>query len=236
MKPLILITGAHKTNDGLQEHQLFRHYTEALAAAGGLPLLALEAEQEDAARLVDLADGLLLTGGVDVDPRHYGEAPMPACGAPDPARDRLELLLIRAFAQAGRPIFGICRGLQILNVALGGSLIQDIPGQLKKNHTYNSIHPATAVPGSLIHRLFGNTFTLNSLHHQSLKKLGRGLRATVHSEDGLIVEAAEHTTLPMFGVQWHPERMVGSCRWTPDGPEMLPLFQEFVAMCSRSRP
>lgn len=236
MKPFIVVTGAHKTQDGLLEHQLFHHYVEALRAAGGFPMLAPDADQDDAICLAGRADGLLLTGGVDIAPQYYGETKLPACGIADPLRDRLELLLIQAFLTERKPIFGICRGLQMINVMLGGTLYQDIPGQLKKPHTYNSVHPATAVTGSLFHRLFGDTFAVNSLHHQAIRQPGRDLIPAVYSEDGTIVEAVVHRALPIIGVQWHPERMTGPNRWTADGPDMSPLFGEFIALCSKTGP
>ena len=233
MKPLIVMTGAHKTVDGLTEHQFFHNYAEAVAAAGGFSVLALDGDESDAAHLAARSGGLLLTGGVDVNPRYYGETPLPACGAPDALRDRLELILIQAFLNAGRPIFGVCRGFQMINVAFGGSLYQDIPTQLGKPHTYNSVHSVTAVPGSLVSRLFGESFVTNSLHHQAIRSIGKGLLPAAHSEGGAITEAFVHESLPVLAVQWHPERMTGRNRWTKDGPDMTPLFGEFVGMCSR---
>ena len=196
-------------------------------------MLAIEVNQSDAVQLAQMADGLFLTGGVDVNPQYYGETQLPTCGTIDLMRDRLELLLVQAFLDNKKPIFGVCRGIQMINVVLGGTLHQDITTQLKIHHDYNTIHSVTAVTGLFIHRLFGTTFITNSLHHQSIKQLGKGLVTAAYSGEGAIVEAVIHQTLPIMGVQWHPERMIGHNRWTAEGPDMLPLFKEFVSTCFR---
>ena len=153
-------------------------------------------------------DGLLLCGGCDIDPQRYGEQINGAVNI-DTARDEVEFKLLRAFIEAGKPVMGICRGHQLINVFFGGSLYQDLPEtNLHKGppNTKEMIHEVTATPNSIVGRLYGEKFTVNSVHHQAVKVLGADLCVT-SLWDGRYVEAMEHKSLPIFSVQWHPERM-----------------------------
>lgn len=199
-----------------------RYYREAVIAAGGVPTLAY-------APALDLSyDGLLLCGGVDVDPRHYGQEPNGA-EAPDPTRDEAELTLTRAYIAYGKPVFGICRGAQLLNVALGGTLWQHLP--TTANHRAAQgvypVHPAMAEEGSLLWDLYDRDFSVNTHHHQALHKPGSGVHFTAYAPDG-VVEGFEHISLPLFGVQWHPERILNGEGGTAPG---LPLFRYFLCLC-----
>ena len=149
----------------------------------------------------------------------------------DPWRDQVESVYSNVFLQAGKPIFGICRGFQMLNVMLGGSLYQDIPSEMGLQHMYNSIHSVTTTDGSVLDVLFGSCIYVNSFHHQAIQTLAPGLTPLAFSENGAIVEAFQHTTLPVLAVQWHPERMTGDDRLTPEGPDMAPLFHHFISLC-----
>ena len=173
-------------------------------------------------------DGLLLGGGVDVDPARYGEENT-ACGDLDTLRDAAEFALLDAFVKAGKPVFGICRGHQLMNVYFGGSLYQHIPDAPLHTPTSegDNAHEVTALSGSILERLYGERFVVNSVHHQGVKKLGQGLVATAFW-NGEFVEAFEHTKYPAFGVQWHPERMCFSCKRedTVDGTLVLKYFVE----------
>lgn len=239
MKPVILI--AHKNNVdsasfGIGKKCTIRsNYCRALVRAGGLPVVTALGDIEDYA---DLADGLLLPGGsCDVDPFRYGEANRKAASC-DFEMDEMEIALVKAFVARKKPILGICRGHQILNVALGGTLVQDIdedcPDQRAHEAMYKSgenRHLVRTTPGSLLHNLFGSEFYTNSHHHQAVKTCGEGLHVAATTEDGLI-EAIEHESLPIASVQWHPERMVGEERF--DLPtDMMPLFRHFVNLCRR---
>lgn len=158
-------------------------------------------------------DGLVLCGGGDLESTLFGQENQ-GSDPPDLARDKAELELFHAFYQAGKPILGICRGMQVINVALGGDLIQDLPAPLLPFHRgkdHNLIHLVRAQDGSLLHRLYGQVFPVNSYHHQAVGKLGRGLRATAWAEGGF-AEALEHDSLPILGVQFHPERMAAPRR------------------------
>jgi putative glutamine amidotransferase len=181
-------------------------------------------------------DGLVLCGGDDLDPKYYAQTNT-ACGPIDPDRDAAEWALLDAFVKAGKPVMGICRGHQILNVALGGTLIQDLkddcPTQLAHEAMYaegKNTHPVCAVSDSLLCQLFGKEFHTNSHHHQAVKTCGEGLRITVTTKDGL-AEAIEHEQLPIFSVQWHPERMIGEENL--ELPNMMPLFEHFIALCKK---
>lgn len=234
MKPLIITTGAHiHTPEGYPQNLLWQVYMDGILVGGGLPLLATDAGQEDASQLARRADGLFLSGGMDVTPHCYAQTAMDACGPVDNKRDLLEIMLVRAFIQAGKPILGICRGCQMLNVYFGGTLYQDISTQTGYDHPYDSIHDVTAVHGSILERLFGSDFTVNSLHHQAIRTLGKDLVPIAYAKNGPFVEAYVHKELPVLATQWHPERMTGVIRMTKEGPDMKPLFQYFIAMCRR---
>lgn len=197
-------------------------YENALRLAGAEPFAAYLPAP-------DLSwDGLLLAGGGDMDPALFGQADT-ASRDVDPARDRAELALLDAFLGAGRPVLAVCRGQQVVNVWAGGGLVQDL-GPLVPVHQLpagDAVHPVRAAPGSLLRRLYGPGFPVNSCHHQGVGRLGRGLRATALAPDGT-VEALEHDRLPVICVQFHPERMDGS-RTVPGAP----IFREFAALCSR---
>ena len=199
-------------------------YVDAVTGAGGIPTARYCPE-------ADLSyDGLILCGGSDVHPQFYREETDGARGI-DLARDEAELRLADTFVRAGKPVLGICRGCQVLNVYFGGSLIQDIPGGWDVHHKeVDKVHPVTAVEGSLLHRLYGGRFAVNSMHHQAVKELGKGLRITMRSEVVPVVECVEHETLPVIGVQWHPERMCFQKR-REDTVDGAVLFRCFIRLC-----
>ena len=202
---------------------------DAVRRAGGLPvLLPLYADEASLRAVLAHVDGLVLTGGADVDPALYGEERLPQCGATDPWRDRMEEAYIGAFVRAGKPIFGICRGAQMINVALGGTLYQDISAQLGVSHNFGIVHEVTSCADTFAYDLFGARFMVNSFHHQAIRKLAPSLRPAAYAEDGKIAEAFVHETLPILGVQWHPERMTGDDRMTREGPAMQRLFLHFL--------
>ena len=169
-------------------------------------------------------DGLLLPGGGDLHPRHYG-APLIDCRNLDETRDALELELANAFLKSGKPILGICRGMQVLNVVLGGTLHQHIKGHSADGGT-DRLHQVYTASDSAIGRLYGQHLTVNSAHHQAVDRLGDGLRAVQWA--GHIVEALEHETAPVWAVQWHPERLFegGRKRDTADGERLIAFFAE----------
>lgn len=201
------------------------NYCQAVRSAGGLPFPGY-------APAPDLTcDGLLLCGGGDIDPARFGQENR-GSQPPDPVRDQAELALFQAFYQAGKPIFGICRGIQLINVALGGTLIQNLPPESLPFHGgagYDLVHPIRAAEGSLLHQLYSPVFSVNSYHHQAVDRLGKGLQATAWAESGF-VEAVEHESLPILAVQFHPERMSFGLR-RGDTVDGAPLFCRFLALC-----
>lgn len=200
-------------------------YVEAFLAAGGDPTARYCSEYSDS------YDALVLCGGCDVHPRFYGEEVNGAVHM-DPQRDEAEIRLIRAFREAGKPIFGICRGLQMLNVCFGGSLHQHLDAasthspQVFGNYL---AHGAATTAASPCRGLYGERFPINSHHHQGIKTLAPGFKVTMESEDG-VVEEILHETIPIWAVQWHPEKMC--LRFArPDTVDGLPLIRRFVQLC-----
>lgn len=192
-------------------------YAHGVEEAGGIPMVIPMLENEESIlKLAHRLDGLLLAGGEDVDPLVYGEQPRPGLGVINPERDRLEKALITEMLALGKPILGICRGLQILNATLGGTLYQDLDQQWDGNilHAQRArrshlSHQVRIQPGTKLHRLFYDQERLrcNSFHHQAVKDLAPGFIPTAWDDDGLI-EAAEHLDYAfVMGVQWHPENL-----------------------------
>ncbi|MGW6293652.1 gamma-glutamyl-gamma-aminobutyrate hydrolase family protein [Streptomyces sp. NPDC055058] len=179
-------------------------YPRLVQRAGGLAVLLPPDAPERAAATVARVDGLVVAGGPDVEPVHYGAAPDPRTGPPARARDAWELALIRAALDLRIPLLGICRGMQLLNVALGGTLVQHIDGHAGAPGVFSS-HPVTPVPGTRYAGLVPEESSVPAFHHQAVARLGRGLIPSAHAADGT-VEAVE---LPapdwVLGVQWHPE-------------------------------
>jgi putative glutamine amidotransferase len=245
-KPLILISGS--TDDKGAEFtdyslSLSMNYVDALAAAGGMPwLLPCVPKEEFVAEAVRRADGVLLTGGDDVDPKLYPASLPPRVAKTvhraHAARDAFELLLIHEVIRQRKPLLCICRGQQILNVALGGTLFADIPLQHAQamNHSRTDqkdqvVHEVDCAEGSWLRRIAGRArLGVNSSHHQAVKEIAQALRVTAVSNDGIVesVELAHDARglLPyLLAVQFHPERLFRQ------HAEHLKLFQSFVRAC-----
>lgn len=210
-------------------------YVRAIEEAGGVPiLLPLFDRPESLRALRGRLDGLLLTGGGDVDPARYGEQPIPQTEPPEAARDAIELELIDRTLSEGIPILGICRGMQVLNVARGGSLYQHIPAQLPGALDHNPSrrsrtdqkHPIAIEPDSHLAAILDTRrHDVNTFHHQAVKRPGRGVTIVARAEDG-VPEALELPDYPFaLAVQFHPER-----QYTTD-PVVRRLFEGFVRAC-----
>jgi gamma-glutamyl-gamma-aminobutyrate hydrolase PuuD len=200
-------------------------YTEAVARAGGIPVIfPTVADSALAATLVRRVDGVIFSGGPDVDPSHYGETFWNETVEVDTLRDASDLLLARAAIAARKPIMGICRGEQLLNVVLGGSLYQDIPTQVDTLVAHSGArHRIGVEKGSVLYRLFGqDSLTVNSFHHQAVKDVAPGIRVTAYAPNG-IVEAYEYGDR-LIAFQFHPEALARS-----DDAWLAP-FRYFVKM------
>ena len=186
--------------------------------------------------------GVILFGGenrvvdgqeIDVDPALYGQELKYDFVIMDKQRDDLEWKLVKAFIEKKKPIWGICRGIQVLNAYFGGTLYQDIPDQIGGDHAKGVCHPCTLKKDSILGKLFGESMEINSYHHQALDQLASCLVATAWSDSNghQIVEAVEHESLPIWAVQWHPERMTGPVTNPKNCVDSLPMFEYVVNQC-----
>lgn len=218
------------SNAELAAYKLNNNYVEAVLAAGGLPVL-LPASRclECAEQMVGSVDGILLPGGADCSPLFYGEEPIPQIGSPNRQSDLFEFALVRAAQAAGKPILGICRGLQIINVCFGGSLWQDLEAQTKWEikHVQDKLqrdeltHSVELIRGSHIYEIMGaETVLVNTYHHQAIKELAPGFRIGGRAKDGL-VESIESEN-GIVAVQWHPEELQEKY------PEHASLFRDLI--------
>ena len=230
-RPVIGITG--NFNEG--QLKLLPGYFRSIEAAGGTPVVIPPRRKPDASliSLIDRIDGLLLSGGADINPILLGEDPVPALHGINNERDAFELALTRLAYNRQVPMLGICRGIQVLAAALGGTVMQDIatamPHSTLVKHSQDAdrgvaTHFVTAEADSVVGRLLGTRFAVNSFHHQAVGEPGPHFRVTARSADG-VVEAIESTDMKsIIGVQWHPE-----CFWPEGDSCMMPLFEHFVA-------
>lgn len=239
MRPVIGITCDY---DWRTSHfQLPSGYAEGVYHAGGLPLLippitspadlVADDNLEGIADILPKIQGLLLTGGPDVHPRYFGEEPHTAIGSVNPHRDGLEIPLCQAAVKVDLPVFGICRGVQLINIALGGDIYQDLAAQFEKENLichnqsapqWSCFHSVNIMKGSQLHRILGTQqLPVNSFHHQAVRSPAPGLKVAALAADGVIeaVESGSHSFL--IGVQWHPERML-------ENTYMSRLFEAFV--------
>lgn len=231
-KPIIGISGSHD----MQAHQILvrENYFESVLRAGGIPVLLPEiADEETAGQYIGMMDGLLLAGGGDMLPARYGEEAIPECGAPDDQRDVFELLMIPMALKCRMPVFGICRGVQVLSVALGGALIQDIQTQCgiesvrhNQEPPYSeAVHTVHFAPDSIFARITGGTeMQTNSMHHQAVRDAGPHLRVDGKTPDGIIEAVSGIDNDRIFAVQFHPEYL------SDHDEKAQKLFDHFVAL------
>ena len=234
MKPIILITGGSAAAaNGTPQWSINRNYAEMVARAGGIPILAIN--DDVIAEYAEIADGLLLSGGKDVATHLYGQEMKFDNIFVDEARDIQEWKLLDAFVPTKKPIFGICRGVQVMNAYFGGTLIQDIPSQLGGEHSKGVNHEIEIKKDSILGRLYGESMLINSYHHQGLETIAEGFVATAWSDAGgsKLVEAIEHESLPYWSVQWHPERMSGPVTNPVECMDSLPIFEYFINQCKK---
>jgi putative glutamine amidotransferase len=241
--PFVLVTSTTEIIRGVPRVRVNEAYTDALAASGLVPVVLPPIHPALAVTTLGQAAGLVLTGGEDMDPALFGEAAHPAAGTPHAARDAYELALARAAAERRLPTLAICRGIQLLNVALGGTLVQDIPTQRPGHVAHDPegkrderVHRVTLDAHSTLAGVVGAaTIKTNSSHHQAVDRVAPTLRVTGRSDDG-IVEAVEPADGRwwMIGVQWHPEELTG----TPEDWDrrIFDAFAEVVRSSAASGP
>jgi putative glutamine amidotransferase len=234
--PRIGISGRIAQVEGAARTGVNSAYAHAVARTGGVPLIFPPiGGATHAPALLDAVDALLLSGGADIDPAHYHTAPHAALGTVEPERDALELALFREARARRLPVLAICRGLQLTNVALGGTLWQDLPTERaphpQSTRRQERAHEVTVTAGSRLAEALGTErLGVNSFHHQAIRDLAPGLAAVAHATDGVIegIESTEDWWL--LGVQWHPEEF-----WAEEGAPDLRLFEALVAAAAGVR-
>lgn len=232
MKPIIGIT-SHVEMD--YKHTLSNDYIQAIIQAGGIPVILPIGTDADVAEMSDRIDGLLVTGGGDIDPTLFGEEPLQGLGMISPGRDSFEMLIVEKALAADKPILAICRGIQIMNIAVGGDMYQDIYSQIDGKllqHQQNAVrahlaHFVDVASGSLLADIAGKErFKVNTYHHQAVRNVPAPLKVTGTASDGIIeaIESTEHKFV--LGVQWHPEPLAAA------GEEVSKrIFEKFVESC-----
>lgn len=206
-------------------------YVQSLARAGAETKWIDLSDPKGAAREAAQCDGLLLPGGADIEPALYGQSRTEQCGKPKPIRDAAEPMILEAFLQTGKPIFGICRGVQLLNVYFGGTLHQDIKRTQAYKHSdflsrARSTHPVQIEQDSKLYAILGeNEISVNSIHHQAVDQIGSGLHVSAVSADGFTEGLELPTHRFCLAVQWHPEHM------SRKSAQQRLLFDAFVAAC-----
>jgi putative glutamine amidotransferase len=219
-------------------HSMREDYVRSVDAAGAVPLVLPTQGPEAAEAILDRLDGLVLSGGIDVDPALYGCAPHPKLGRVDRARDEFEIALTRLALRRDLPILAICRGQQLLNVATGGTLIQDIPSVVTGAVAHDApgrrtrrSHPGEVAPGSRLGEILGpGPLLVNSFHHQAIDRLGQGLKVTGRAPDGVIEAVEMEERSFVVGVQWHPESF-----WR-EPVSFRALFEAHVEACRVASP
>ncbi len=230
MQPLVGITCSEDSER--QRYFLGFRYARAVETSGGIPLL-LPASEKSVTIFARLLDGLLLSGGVDVDPVFFDEEPVPGMGEMTPQRDAFEILLTREFLAMDKPILAVCRGIQVLNIAAGGDIYQDIysqyNGALKhQQHALREFpsHGVVIGPDTKLRKIANaDKIRVNSFHHQAVRKIAPGFITGARSNDGIVeaIESQNHKFV--LGIQWHPE-----CTWERDAYSRK-LFAAFVEAC-----
>lgn len=221
-------------DDPRNSYWMLPGYFNGLIAAGGIPvMLPLTSDKEILSQLADTYDGFLFTGGQDVSPSLYGEDTLPQCGEISKPLDEMENILLNELIGRDKPILGICRGIQFINAALGGTLYQDIPSQKPSKTEHHQsppydvpVHSVNITPNTPLYDILGQSeLRVNSYHHQAVKELSPKLAAMAYSEDGLVEGVYMPDKKYIMAVQWHPE-----LSYLKDKNSML-IFESFIKAC-----
>jgi putative glutamine amidotransferase len=251
MKPIILITSDYIGGEEAEKQGLTRtkdqdlnvcnwDYIDAVQLSGGIPLVApnMDVDEKSIEEIISIADGILFSGGGDVNPEYYNEKVKFDNVSFDQRRDCFEMSLITKVLDMNIPVLGICRGMQLINVAAGGNLYQDIKEQyetvishsIPDSRKWDIVHEIELVKGTKLYGVYDSKIRgVNSFHHQAVKSLAPSLKASAYSEDGLVESFELESTRFLIGVQWHPEKMFEKY------PEELKLFRSFVAAAEKYR-
>ena len=233
LKPLIGLTAS--LDDSGKSYHIYKTYMDSVARAGGIPvMLGMIRDEKDLAKVTACFDGFLFVGGPDVLPQNYGQETMLACGEVSPDRDAAEIALYHAVIAADKPIFGICRGIQLMNVAAGGTLYQDIQTQVKAEvplqhnqctPSYIATQKITVVPDTLLADILGGkpSVFMNSHHHQAVRDIAPGYKRCAFTSDNVTEGIYMPNRRFVLGVQWHPERL------SAESDDAAALFRAFVS-------
>ena len=230
MRPRVAISGYPRTIDtafgATLLHTATRWYVDAVVRAGGVPFVLPTVEVDLVPDMLDHVDAVVLTGGGDIAPARYGETPVPETSGVDPLRDEFDLRLVHCCIERDVPLLAICRGMQVVNVALGGSLVQHVREHQHVDASGEPVHEVTIDPGSHLAEAVGvTTLKVNSIHHQAVARPAPGLDAVAWAPDGSVEAVEQPGNHHLVAVQWHPELMV-------DQPEQQGLFQQLVDRAS----
>ncbi|GAB4074018.1 gamma-glutamyl-gamma-aminobutyrate hydrolase family protein [Barrientosiimonas marina] len=238
-KPVIGITSSIVSHNTIKSLNVHERFIRTVIQAGGVPIVIPNGTDDMPETWMSMCDGLILSSGEDVDPNSYLENPDPQLQKTNVNRDNTEIALVHCAEEQKKPIFAVCRGITLLNAALGGTVIQDIgtwfPQAIQHYQLaerYEATHDIQIESGSWLQKITNSTgIRVNSHHHQAINKLASGLKVTAKTPDGMIeaVESSDAAAVPLFmGVQWHPEAMARV------NPTMLELFKSFVMKCTNT--
>ncbi|MEJ6950707.1 gamma-glutamyl-gamma-aminobutyrate hydrolase family protein [Natronospora cellulosivora (SeqCode)] len=218
-------------NSDINAFTLSSYYTKAILKAGGVPvILAVTLNNEIIKEYISMIDGLILSGGGDIDPLIYSEEPIKEMGSISPKRDYFEIELVKQADNAGLSILGICKGCQLINIAMGGSVYQDIYQQniteikhIQEAPSWYPTHHINIIEGTYLHKIIKKRRShVNSIHHQSIKKLASNFKIAARADDGVIEAIEKNADKFVMGLQWHPETML-------DSSDSILIFKEFIS-------
>lgn len=233
MKPII---GISSTFDG-KVYSVSKDYIQAITEFGGVPIIIPNLQETNIDAIVQLIDGLFLTGGEDIDPTLFGEEPIRGLGKITPERDEFEIAIIRKMLKLNKPILGICRGCQILNIAVGGDMYQDIYNQtencllqhIQQAARYHASHFVQVIEGSILSDITQmEKFKVNSFHHQAIRKIPNEFEVSALASDGIIEAFESKSHKFVMGFQWHPENMVVKKDVVSEA-----IFKSFINACKK---
>ena len=237
-KPIIGITSAYEKEEGLRNYHrttVSIDYTKSVVASGGIPLvIPVTKDREIIKAQLELIDGLILSGGADINPFLYGQDFKEGIGIISPERDECEMIILEEFLKTGKPILGICRGHQLINIYFNGTLFQDMRyyGKDYLKHE-QELYPELAThivniveKDNMLAELYGDKVATNSFHHQSVDRLGEGLTVIAKANDGIVEAFQKKDHKFLYGIQWHPEMMTAR-----GNQDMKKIFETFIKYC-----